>query len=159
VATPFVRRWSTLGRRLPAAALLLLALAALAKAAKLPFGTIGAPDSGFYPSLVCVALAVFAALSFAESDAPRSSEDGPEGTLEARATLRVWTVIAALAGYGLLLVTAGFPVCTAALLLLLLRMGRVSWAASTALAVVATAACYALFTRLGVPLPPGMLSF
>jgi hypothetical protein len=157
VAQGFVRSWRALAPRLPAAALALLGLAALYKAAKLPFGSIGAPDSGFYPTLVCLALAVFGAISLAESDAAPGEE--AEGAPEPRAALRVWTAIAGLAAYAVLLTPAGFIVCTTVLLVLFLRMGRVRWSAAAALAAVAAVACYVLFTRLGVPLPAGLLGF
>jgi hypothetical protein len=149
--------WRALAPRLPAAALLALGLVALYKATRLPFGSIGAPDSGFYPSLVCVALAAFAAISFAAAGAPPAVE--AEASPEPRGALRVWTAIAALGLYGLGLAPLGFIVCTTALLVLLLRLGRVSWPVSGALAAVSALVCYGLFTRLGVPLPPGVLSF
>jgi hypothetical protein len=157
VAPPLTPRWHALAPRLPAAALLALGLATLIKALKLPFGSIGAPDSGFYPSVVCVALVAFAALSLAIAEAPPSGD--ADVMPEPHAAVRVWTVIAALALYGLALAHVGFIACTAALLVLLLRLGRVAWPVSLALAAVSTLVCYGLFTRLGVPLPPGLLSF
>jgi hypothetical protein len=150
--------WRALAPRLPAATLVILGFAALARATRLPFGSIGAPDSGFYPTLVCTALIVFAAISCAAAAAPAPLDDA-EGAPEPRAALRIWTVVAALALYGLALAPLGFVLCTSAFLVLLLRLGRVSWRVTLPLAAVAALASFALFTRLGVPLPPGLLSF
>ena len=141
--------------RLPAAALVGLGLAALYEASHLPFGTMRQPDSGFYPILVCVALTVFGVCSVAE--APPPSE---EVATDSGGQARVWLVIVALAVYAWALVPVGFLLCTAALLVLLLRgIGRVPWAAAVASAALASIACYGLFTRLGLPLPAGLLGF
>jgi putative tricarboxylic transport membrane protein len=141
--------------RLPALALLGLGLAALAGASGLSFGTLRQPGSGFYPTLVCVALIAFGALSLGVA-APASSSSAAESGGHAR----VWLVVAALAAYVWALTPAGFLLCTLALLLLLLRgIGGVSWSASAAAAALGSVACYALFTRLGMPLPAGLLGF
>jgi hypothetical protein len=148
-------RRARIARRLPAAALIALALAALYEASSLPFGTARQPDSGFYPILVCIALIVFAALALA--DAPQAARrDEPVDEVE---HARVWLLVAALAVYAVAVTALGFLVCTAALLVLLLRVGRVSWVASIAAALLASFASYALFTRLGMPLPAGLLGF
>lgn len=148
-------RQGAIARRLPAAALIALALAALYEASSLPFGTARQPDSGFYPILVCVALIVFGALALA--DAPQAARrDEPVDDVE---HARVWLLVAALALYAVAVTAVGFLVCTAALLVLLLRVGRVSWVASIAEALLASIASYALFTRLGMPLPAGLFGF
>lgn len=148
--------WRGLGRRLPSAALVLLGLAALYNASSLSFGSLRQPDSGFYPTLVCVALIVLGVVSLAT----REPAAAPEPVPEPRGTLRVWLVVAALATYALALKPVGFLICTAALVVLLLKgMGGVPWRGSAVSAVLAAVACYGLFTRLGVPLPAGMLGF
>ena len=141
--------------RLPAAALVGLGLAALYEASRLPFGTMRQPDSGFYPILVCVALTVFGVCSVAEATPP--PEEAPT---DPGGQARVWLVIVALAVYAWALAPVGFLLCTGALLVLLLRgIGRVPWAAALASAAFASIACYGLFTRLGLPLPAGVLGF
>ena len=143
-------------RNLPSAALVALGLAALYQASSLPFGTIRQPETGFFPTLVATALVLFAALAMARGeDLPAAGYAAERG-----APLRVWTVIFAVGAYAALLSRAGFILCTAALVLALLRgVGRVSWAASLAIAVVASVCCYLLFTRLGMPLPAGLLGY
>jgi hypothetical protein len=141
--------------RLPALALIGLGLAALTEASSLSFGTLQQPGSGFYPTLVCAALIAFGALSLGAA-APASGSSASE----ARGHARVWLVVAALAAYVWALIPVGFLLCSAALLLLLLRgIGGVSSLASSAAAALGALACYALFTRLGMPLPAGVLGF
>lgn len=152
----FLRVWRALGPRLPSVALVALGLAALYGASSLSFGTLREPDSGFFPKLICVALIVFAGASFATPVGPSPVDDAPEP----RGALRVWVVVVALVAYALALVPVGFLLCTAALIVLLLKgMGAVPWLPSLAFAVTGAAACYGLFTRLGVPLPAGVLGF
>ena len=142
--------------RLPAAALVGLGLAALYEASSLPFGTVRQPDSGFYPTLVSLALIVFSAVALAEATPASPHAEAAD----ARAQTRVWAVVASLAAYAWAITSVGFLVCTVALLVVLLRgIGRMSWPASAAAAVLASVACYALFTRLGLPLPAGVLGF
>lgn len=143
--------------RYAAAALIALGLAALYEASNhLPFGTARQPDSGFFPISVAVALILSAALAIAEGPSPPRIEEAPE----TGGTARIWAVIAALAVYAGVVAPIGFLVSTAALLILLLRgIGRLSWAAAAAGAVLASVGCYWLFTRLGLPLPAGILGF
>lgn len=149
------RREAGAGRS-AAAVLIALGLAALYEATDLPFGTARQPDSGFFPISVAIALILSAALAAAEGPPPPLVEAAPE----AGGTVRVWAVIAALAVYAGAITPAGFIVSTAALLILLLRgIGRLSWSVSVATAVLAAVGCYWLFTRLGLPLPAGILGF
>lgn len=114
------------------------------------------PGSGFYPTLVSFALIVFSAAALA--DPPPAPRHAPAA--DTRGEARVWMVVAALAAYAWAMPSAGFLLCTAALLMLLLRgIGRLSWSLSTAAAVLGSVTCYALFTRLGLPLPAGVLGF
>ena len=141
--------------RLPALALIGLGLAALYEASTLSFGTVRQPGSGFYPTLICVLLIVFGGLALAN---PTSSPRGEPA--DGGGNVRVWLVVGAVAAYAWALVAVGFLLCTAALLLLLLRgVGRVRWPTSLAAAALGSTACYVLFTRLGTPLPAGVLGF
>lgn len=144
---------NTLGQRLPSAAFAVFGLAALYKASALPFGSVSQPGSGFFPALIGVALVVFAAVAlFAPSAKPEEAQS------PARGEVAVWIVIIALLAYVLALPHLGFIPSTAAIILLLLRgIGGVPWRNSLIAAIVAAVACYVLFTRLGVPLPAGVL--
>lgn len=149
-------RRGKLRTRLPAAALIGLGLAALYEASSLPFGTVRHPDSGFYPTLVCIALIVFGGLALADPARPSPHAEAPASGGHAR----LWAVAAALSVYAWVLTPVGFLLCTAALLVLLLRgIGGVSWPMSLTAAAIGSAACYGLFTQLGMPLPAGVLGF
>lgn len=156
MAREIADRRGKLRSRLPAAVLIGLGLAALYEASSLPFGTVREPDSGFYPTLVCVALIVFGALALAGPVRPSPEGKAPVPGGHAR----VWVIAAALAAYAWGIAPIGFLLCTAALLTVLLRgIGRVPWPASLAAAAIGSAACYGLFTQLGMPLPAGVLGF
>lgn len=145
---------NALGPRLPAAAFAAFGLAALFKASALPFGSASQPGSGFFPTLIGVALVVFATVAFFAPAKPGEAQG------LARGETAVWVVIIALLAYVLALPHLGFIPSTAAIILLLLRgIGSVPWRTSLIAAIVAAVACYVLFTRLGVPLPPGVLAF
>lgn len=150
-------RWRALARRLPSIALVALGLGAIHEVSSLPFGTVSHPDSAFYPTLVAVALMIFGVVSLAADESETPAEgDSPER----HGVLRVSIVVAALTVYALALVQVGFILCTTVLLVLLLRgMGRLRWGPSVAGSVLASFGCYGLFTRLGVPLPAGILGF
>jgi hypothetical protein len=121
------------------------------QAAQLPFGSIAQPDSGFFPLCVAVLVVVFALGIVAESqDAGESAPTRPSWGVAA--------VAVALVGYVFLLKPAGFVICTLALLLFMLRaLGALQWRRALGIALPAVLACYVIFTRLGVPLPPGIL--
>ncbi|MBM3518905.1 MAG: tripartite tricarboxylate transporter TctB family protein [Alphaproteobacteria bacterium] len=146
---------SASGERAAAAVLAAFGVTALYKASTLPFGSVREPGSGFFPILIGAALVLFAVVSFF---AP--SRKLPEGEAAAHGDWLVWSVVIALVAYALALPRVGFVPCTAAIVLILLRgVGALPWRSSLAIAVIAAVACYAFFTRLGVPLPPGILAF
>lgn len=137
--------------RIACALLVLLGIVALYAASRLAFGNARQPETGFFPTLVALALVIFSGLALAER--PRNVEPTEHG-----ASARLWIVTVATAAYALLIQPVGFLVCTGALLLLLLRgIGRLRWATSVAVALGASIATYELFTRLGMPLPAGIL--
>ena len=145
---------SRLGETLFGVFLLGIGLFAIFKAAALPFGSLNNPDSGLFPIYIGVALTLFAALSLA-ARSPVAAE-----AVERVGVTRVLMLIGAVALYALLLPRAGFLICTLALLVIVLRhLGRVGWLATIVCAVAGTLACYVLFTRLGMPLPAGLVGF
>jgi hypothetical protein len=154
----FLKAWRALAPRLPSAAFMALGLAALYNASSLPFGTARQPGSGFFPILTCVALVVFAAVSLAAGKSTLPAEDAAQS--RGAGAARVWLVVFALAAYAGALVPAGFVLCTAALLLLLLRgIGAASWTVSATLALIGSIGSYWAFVKLGLPLPAGLLGF
>lgn len=143
------------GEQVFGTALLSVGIFAVYKAANLPLGSLHEPDSGFFPMVVTVTLTLFAALSISsrtsEADIPQPDPGG---------MARIWILTALLAAYGWLLPSVGFVLCTAVLLGVLLRgLGAVGWPSTIVCAGGGAAGCYFLFTRLGMPLPPGLLGF
>jgi putative tricarboxylic transport membrane protein len=147
-------RKARMGETLFGASLLGAGLFAIYKASALPFGSLREPDSGLFPVAVTVAFTLLAALSLAAP--PLEGGSAPD-----RAGMkRVLVLIGALVAYALLLPRAGFIVCTVALLALVLRgLGRVGWIGTAISSAVTTIGCYYLFTRLGLPLPSGLIGF
>jgi len=142
--------------RMAAAALVAVGLAALYEATDFAFGTVRQPGTGFFPVLVAGAVVFFAAIAFAKRPEPEPGEQ----TGKAGGPARVWTVIAALAVYAVAFKTVGFIICTALLMVVLLRgVGRVSWAATAMGVLFGSIGCYWMFTRLGLPLPDGLFGF
>lgn len=143
------------GEQVFGAVLVGVGIFALYKAASLPLGNLREPDSGFFPVVVAVTLTLFAVLSIGSGtsgvDRPRAEPGG---------MARIWILTALLAAYGWLLSSVGFVLCTAVLLGVLFRgLGKVGWPSTILCAGGGAAGCYFLFTRLGLPLPSGLLSF
>ncbi|MGQ0751106.1 MAG: tripartite tricarboxylate transporter TctB family protein [Betaproteobacteria bacterium] len=143
-----------LRERIFGAALIAIGLAASYPRVELPFGTLHEPGAGFFPVVAGIALAVFAA--FALFGRANQSD---KLTLEPEALVGVAVLSVTIAACGALLRSVGFVPCAIVLLAVALRLGRVAWLPTLASATVAAIACYVLFTRLGMPLPAGILKF
>ncbi|GAA2261848.1 tripartite tricarboxylate transporter TctB family protein [Glycomyces scopariae] len=120
----------------------------------LRIGSLTDPGPGLWPLIVAgllvacgVGITVVAAT--AKAHAPNGTEAFTRGTTA------VLCAAGALAVYASLFEVVGFEAPTLLLLFAWLRfLGRESWLSSAVIAVVATAAAYALFILgLGVPLP------
>lgn len=154
-----------LGERVFGAALAGIGLIALVAGRDLPFGTMREPGAGFFPLTVATALMVFAVLSMFGMDSAAEERPAVHETEHEteRTAVRAWILAALVALYAWLLPLAGFVLCTTVLLAVVLgvagRVDRVSWLRAIAIAVVAAAGCWFLFTRLGMPLPGGVLAF
>jgi hypothetical protein len=141
--------------RTSGAVLLILGGFCIAEASQLPFGTIGAPDAGFFPLSLSVMLfsigAVICATSFVRT--PEPVEFGGQA----------WAVLVtagAFVLYALCLPVIGYVVCTLSILLLLMRgLGGLNWTRSLLIAISSVALSYLGFVQLGVPLPRGIMPF
>lgn len=138
----------------------MLAIGAFAayEAAKLPFGSAHQPDSGFFPSCTAILLIAFALATLIPGlRAARHDEHSDE---RPSPSLYVAAVVVGLVLYALLLKAVGFLFCTFALVVVMLRFpGSMKWGPALTIALPSVVACYALFTRLGVPLPAGIAGF
>jgi hypothetical protein len=141
--------------RLSGSLLLLVAIFAWVEALTLPFGSINAPDAGFFPQTLSVLLSLFSIAilvhSFGrEADAPDFS----------RRSWLVPLVAGALIAYALLLPVAGFVLVTVAIMLLIMRgLVKMAWTRALLISVTTVLVSYLAFVKLGVPLPRGPLPF
>jgi hypothetical protein len=141
--------------RVSGVVLALVAAFAIYESSHLPFGTVWAPDAGFFPlglSVLLLIIALFGTLvSFIGQ--PDSAEFFGRSSHVVIAT-------AALIIYALVLPAIGFVVSTAIVLLLMTRgFGGMSWTRASLISLTAVLVTYFGFRRLGVPLPSGILPF
>jgi putative tricarboxylic transport membrane protein len=123
---------------------------------RLGFGSVLAPEPGFFPWLGGLALAGLALGLLAQSWRGGGSVLPPAGEWSRPAIL-----LAALAVYVPLLEPVGYPVATAALCVVSLRaLKSGSWSVTVGVSVALALGTFVLFRRaLGVELPPGVLTF
>ena len=135
---------------------MIIACIAIFEASNLPFGSVRAPDAGFFPLSLSILLLIFAAgivLNSFMSNNPHRTEF----------SARSWyVVIAALAFviYAVSLEKAGFVVATVIIMLIFMRgLGGMTWTRALFIAIPSVLLSYFAFVQLGVPLPRGPLPF
>ena len=132
-----------------------LASVALFSSRNLPYGSIGAPDSGFFPKTLSVLLLIFGSAISATAFAKK-----PVKIYLNTGNLKVVVGAIALLLYAFALDAVGFVIGTILILLLMMRgFGEMSWKASSLIAVISVVIAYVGFLQLGVPLPRGLLPF
>lgn len=141
-------RWSGL-------TVLAVAVYVAVEAGRLSFGTVNAPGPGFFPLLLSIALAGIAigitGLSLAAFGPPMTVHFDKDA-------YRAILAFAAICATALVVERLGFVACAAVVMTVLLRwISKLSWASALLVAVAGVAAVYAVFTRLGVPLPKGLM--
>lgn len=135
--------------------LFLFALAVGWEARKLPFGTVNAPDSGFFPLSLAVALALLSGLVVLSTWLPETAAAAMPSW---QGCGRVVVAVATLGAYVAVINRLGYLLATTLVMLLLLRgVERLKWGVSLAVTVVSVVTSYLLFRRLGVPLPSGIV--
>jgi hypothetical protein len=141
--------------RLSGTILMGLSLIALAEARHLPFGSLLAPDAGFFPQTLSALLLIVSAIIVVGSFITKSEP--------AHFSARSWHVaiaIAAFITYGLVLPRVGFVIATVIIMLLMVRgLGGMKWTQALMIALPSVLLSYFAFTQLGVPLPRGPLPF
>jgi putative tricarboxylic transport membrane protein len=120
----------------------------------LPFGTLSAPDSGFFPRSLATALLLAGLVILV-----RAFNALPEIFDFSKRTWGVALAIAMLFLYGALLEQVGFLICTAAILFVLMTFyGGLGWKLSALIALPSVVATYLGFLELGVALPAGVFA-
>ncbi len=147
-------------KRLDAAAAGLLigfAIFILLESLRLPFGSLRAPQTGFFPTVLAVLLALLAAALFVNP--ARAPAAAAAARLAPGSWARIGAALAAMAGFAVVLERAGFFLTTFLLMALLLRaIEAIKWPKLIAIALATALIAYALFAiALGIPLPAGFL--
>jgi putative tricarboxylic transport membrane protein len=141
--------------RLSGIVLLMVALFAWFESRLLPFGSINAPDAGFFPQSLSALLFLFSGAILVHSF---SREMEP-----ADFTRRSWLVPAAgvtLVAYAVLLPYIGFVIATVIVMVLIMRgLVKKSWLSTLTISLATVLISYLAFVKLGVPLPRGPLPF
>jgi Tripartite tricarboxylate transporter TctB family len=126
----------------------------LRESSHLPFGTLSAPDAGFFPRSLAAALLLAGIVIFM-----RAFNTVPDALDFTKRSWGVVMAIALLLLYGALLERLGFLICTVAILFVLMKVyGGMGWKLSLLIVVPSVVATYLGFLELGVPLPGGILA-
>jgi putative tricarboxylic transport membrane protein len=139
------------------AVFLALALAVVAGSRSLEFGRLSQPGPGFFPLVLALLLAVLSAALLIRG-LRRPGADVSSLWPDRAGAGRVLVVAGALFAYVALVDVAGYLLTTAALFLVLIRVGGgQSWAAAAVASAAGSASSYLLFARaLRVALPAGL---
>jgi len=124
----------------------------------LDIGTISAPESGFMPFLAAAGMCLFGGIGFADATFRRVKGEGWTPVLQGVSWQRALMVMAALVAYVALLKPVGFIICTAVLVVFLMRwIIPQPWTVSLAGALLSTGFSYLIFGLwLKVQLPHGI---
>lgn len=135
---------------------LAVAVGACVEANRLGFGSVLAPEPGFFPLLGGLTLAGLSLGLFAQAWRGGEGVRSPTG-----ARARPAILLAVLALYVPLLEPVGYPVATAALCVVALRILETRrWSVTLGVSVALAVGSFLLFRRgLGVGLPAGLFTF
>jgi len=125
----------------------------------LPMGTVAHPGAGFYPLLVGIALVCLSVPSLIHSLKKKEIQKEEEAFPKGKDLYRVLGVALALIFFAVFLKPLGYGICSAALMVAVLRfLGLRSWMKTVLISILSTAISYYLFASvLDVPLPRGFL--
>jgi len=136
-----------------------IGLAIALSAVRYKLGSFSTPDSGLMPFLVGLAISFLAAIGFIHATLERRKGTGWVRLFKGFSWERVLIVLAALAGYTLLVKTLGFLICTALFIGFLLKaVVPQRWSTVLAVAVITALVSYGIFqVWLKAQLPSGIL--
>jgi hypothetical protein len=136
------------------AALCIAGILFFVESSNLPFGSLSAPDAGFFPRSLATALFIAGIVILM-----RSFGATPAMLDFTRRSWGVAMAIGVMLLYGALVERLGFLICTVGILFALLKAyGGLGWKLSLLIAVPSVVATYLGFVELGVPLPAGVLT-
>jgi putative tricarboxylic transport membrane protein len=127
------------------------------EANRLGFGTVLAPEPGFFPWIGGLTLAALSVILFGQAWRGRTTPL----QRESREWFRPAILLAALSLYVPLLEPVGYPVATAVMCILALRtLGTHRWSVTLGVSLAIAVGSFILFRRgIGVELPAGVLTF
>jgi len=141
--------------RISGGVLMIVASIALLEASNLPFGSVRAPDAGFFPQSLSTLLLIFAGGIVLNSFITKSERE--------EFSSRSWYVVIAAGAfiiYAVSMVKVGFVLATTIIMILIMRgLGGMGWIRTLLIAVPSVLLSYLAFVELGVPLPRGPLPF
>jgi putative tricarboxylic transport membrane protein len=138
--------------------LLAIAMAIILEAKKLPFGTLGSPNMGFFPLILGTLLAILSVILFGQA----TKEKG-EGSILTGVTSGSWKKIGlaavALFAFAFLFEFLGYMISTFLLIAFLsLAIGSQKWWLAILAAFISSVVSYLIFgLLLGASLPAGIL--
>ena len=133
--------------------LALVGIGVSVRAVGLELGRALDPQPGFFPFIGGLLLTIFALVLVVQG----LRRVGGGGERERENLRGPITLVVALLGYAALLELVGYPIMTALIVLVVLRILETRWLAGVAAGALLSLGSYALFVKLGVPLPPGRL--
>ncbi|MBI5966545.1 MAG: tripartite tricarboxylate transporter TctB family protein [Deltaproteobacteria bacterium] len=126
----------------------------------LPMGTMAHPGAGFYPLLVGIALICLSLPLLAQSlKTKEMGQKGEEAFPKGEDLHRVVAVALALIFFAVFLKPLGYGICSAVLMIAVLRfLGMRNWKKTVLISILSMAISYYLFAFiLDAPLPRGIL--
>ena len=136
-----------------------LATIAILEAVQLPFGTLRAPQSGFWPLILAIILAFFSLLHFGKNVKEKVEKANPFWTRPG-AWKRIGFVAGSLIAFGFLFESLGYLITVFLLIGLLLRSIKpLKWWLVVMVALLSSVLSYLIFAvLLSTPLPAGLLT-
>ena len=141
--------------------LLVMAIAMMIEARKLPFGSLRVPQVGFLPFLLSILLVVFSLILLGQSI--KAEKSGKEIPFEMRfgSWARIGSAVCALVAFTLLFEPLGYIISSFLLVAFLMRaVEPQKWLVAIGIALLSSFGSYMLFvTLLGTTLPKGIFGF
>ena len=141
--------------------LLVLALAIMMEARKLPFGTLKAPQVGFLPFILSILLAIFSLILFARAIREKGDKEGVPFEMRFGSWEALGLAVGALLAFTVFVERVGYIISSFLFVAFLMRtIQPQKWWLVIVVALLSSLGCYILFVScLGTTLPEGIFGF